>query len=208
MTDGTPAQIVEQVVASLEEMLVAIGRGIGQAQAELDRSSIRIQQQIDADPLLAQHGVQATWYQLPHTEVELKVAVSFEGTAATPSPTIPSILQAPKRMLIHPVNARYQNLFNFDATATSSVKLTIVPVPPHVSGTPATRTEDEVNRLADPLLEHESGSTELRKGSRLITTFNTGTRTWTVLQVTGSGAETATIATVEVDDATGQATRR
>ena len=205
MANGTPGQIVERVVASLEEMLVAIGRGIGQAQAALDRSSIQIQQEIDADPLLAQHGVRATWYQLPHTEVELKVAVSFEGTA--PSPTIPRVL-SPSRMLIHPVNARYQNLFNFDATATSSVKLTIVPVPPQVSATPATRTEEEVNRLAAPLLEHEPGSTDLRKDSRLITTFSAGTRTWTVLQVTGSGAQTVTIATADVDDASGAATRR
>jgi hypothetical protein len=205
MVDSSPGQIVEQLVASLEEMLVAIGRGIGQAQAALDRSSIQIQQEIDADPLLAQHGVRATWYQLPRTEVELRVGVSFEGTA--PGPTIPQVL-APSRMLIHPVNARYQNLFNFDATATSSVKLTIVPVPPQVSANPATRTEEDVNRLATPLLEHEPGSTDLRKDSRLITTFNAGTRTWTVLQVTGSGAQTVTIATVDVDDASGAATRR
>jgi len=208
MTTGTPSQIVEQVVASLEEMLVAIGRGIGQAQTELDRSSIQIQREIDADPQLAQHGVRATWYQLPHTEVELKVAVSFEGTAPAPAPTISAALVAPSRMLIHPVNARYQNLFNFDATATSTVKLTIVPVPPQLSPAAATRTEQDVNRLADPQLEHESGSTELRKGSRLITTFNAGSRTWTVLQVTGTGAQTVTLATVDVDDATGQVTRR
>jgi hypothetical protein len=197
-----PPQPAQQIAATLEELLITLGRGIGQAQAELDRSSIEMQKEIDADPLLAQHGVQATWYQMPHAEVEIKVALDFQGSSST----TPMLLTA-GRLLLQPVNARYQNLFNFNASATSTVKFTIVPVPAQGAGAPATRSEEDVLTAARPLVEREADGTP-RRGSRLVATFNATTRSWTVLQLIEELGQTVTLAIVDVNDVTGQATRR
>src|SRR5436309_2467150 len=90
----TPPPPAELLAAALEELIVAVGRGIGQAQAEMDRASIALQRDIDADPLLAQHGLQATWYQMPRTELEIKVALQFQGRQPTlPAATGPVLLQ-------------------------------------------------------------------------------------------------------------------
>lgn len=90
MADTTSEQFGENFGATLEELIAAVGRGIGHAQIELDRSSIEIQKTIDADPVLSQHGVQATWYQMPRTELDIKAALTVQGTeeaqAAPPPP--------------------------------------------------------------------------------------------------------------------------
>jgi hypothetical protein len=132
MASSSPAAVTEQFSALFEEFITALGRGVAQAQAELDRSSIAIQEAIDADPVLSQHGVQATWYQMPRSDLEIKVALAFQGAEQVGGPARAAIPAAvrPPRIFIQPVNARYQNQFRYDATAASTLRVTIVPVPP------------------------------------------------------------------------------
>ena len=77
------------LAAALEEVLASLVHGIGDAQKEMDRSTIALQREIDADPQLAVHGVQATWYQVPKTEIELRVALTIDNPPA-PSTSPPA----------------------------------------------------------------------------------------------------------------------
>lgn len=216
MPDTTPEQFNEQFAAILEELIAAVGRGIGQAQIELDRSSIAIQQAIDADPVLSLHGILATWYQMPRTELDIKVALTIQSTEEaqpvppTPSAPLPTAALQALRLYVEPVNARYQNLFNFDASATSTLSLTIVPVPPRVTDTlqrPSRLTEEEARTAATPHLEKKPNSTELREDARIVANFNASSRKWYVVQFTEVHGVTSRLAVVEVDDETRQATR-
>src|SRR2546430_5151587 len=106
MTDPTQ-QVAELLSVPLEQLLSALGRGIGEAQSALDRHSIEIQHLIDTDPVLGQYGLQATWYQIPSTELDLRIAIAVEQPAAPAGP-------APPRLWAQPVNARYANQFGYD----------------------------------------------------------------------------------------------
>ena len=123
-----PSQVVQDVfVDSIEEVLFKVGRGIAQAQTEMDRSSLATQVLIDNDEILSKTGIQATWYHIPETTVELKVSVSmqWEEIKRAGKPI------AWKRALyLAPQNAAYQNLFGYDATSTSVIRTRIVSVPP------------------------------------------------------------------------------
>jgi len=209
--------LIEQMAAGLEDFLIALGRGIGQAQSELDRHSINIQKSIDADPALAQYGLQATWYQIPRADLELKVALAFQGTESTSgaaSGALPPGLGGGKppllKVFVHPVNARYQNQFNYNGSASSSLNLSLVPVPAHMNvsaGTPPKMTEDAVRNAALPLLEKQPGTNDPRSDTRILINFSPATRIWYVLQFTESQGTTSTVAVVEVDDNTGKAVR-
>ena len=54
-----------------------LGKGISEAQAALDRNSIATQSAIDADPQLSSAGLQATWYQFPRVDLQLKLALTI-----------------------------------------------------------------------------------------------------------------------------------
>lgn len=207
MADGRSNQLTELLAGSLEDMIVALGRGIGQAQTDLDRSSIAMQRAIDTDPVLAQHGLQATWYQMPRTELEIKVAFALQGLEGER----PQIGIPPTRVFLQPINARYQNLFQYNASASSTLRLTIVPVPPRVTDAqqaPPRLNEDEVRAAATPLLEMEPRTTEPRRDARVVVSFNASSRLWFVLQFIEVQGQTTTLAVVEVNDETGSAVRR
>ena len=112
---------------SLEMVLFRVGRGIATAQLELDRNSLATQVLLDNDEYLSQFGLEATWYHFPETTVELRLSLSMhweeEKRATKPSVWKPTLFAAP-------LNASYQNQFNFDASAASVVKTRIVSIPP------------------------------------------------------------------------------
>jgi len=66
----------ETFSAPLESVIAALGRGVAEAQAALDRSSLRAQEEIDGDPELSRIGAQASWFQLPRVDLELKVSMT------------------------------------------------------------------------------------------------------------------------------------
>lgn len=219
MPNGSSAasEVAELLSVPLEEILVSLGRGIGAAQSALDRHSIEIQRQIDEDPVLGQYGLQATWYQLPSTQVELKVAVAAQqpaqataqGEAAPPADAVP--LPLPVRPLppiyIQPVNARYTNQFSYDVNAASTVTLTIVPVPPPApvsAGRPAL-TADVVLAIAAPQLVLDEDN---NPRPRISISYNGGVRAWYVLQTDETSDPPTLERMVRVDDATGAITKQ
>jgi hypothetical protein len=131
---------LEVFSASIEDFITSLGAGITQAQTALDQNSIKTQEAIDSDPIASHYGLQATWYQFPKVDLELKLSLaiaqdqSSSSSSSTPAAAraISPLLAArltPVRLVAQPVSASYQNHFNFDATAASTLTLSIVPVP-------------------------------------------------------------------------------
>lgn len=196
----------------MEELLTSVGRGVGAAQAALDRHSIEIQQLIDSDPVLGQYGLQASWYQIPSTQLELKIAVAMQQPAKpTPAPGVLPEALGPlsdlplarplPRLWISPVNARYANQFGFNTTASSTVSLTIVPVPPPAAVTVARPTHTEAEVLAT-VQDHLLLTADSKVRGRVSLNFNPAARSWFVLQTEDTATVPALIKRIRVDDDT------
>ena len=132
------ANTLEIFSASIDDFITSLGAGIAKAQSDLDRNSIQSQAALDSDPVASQYGLQATWYQFPKVDLELKLSVTVTQDTSSPasqSPTraLPAGVLAqlrPVRIIAQPVSASYQTHFNYDAQAASTLTLSIVPVPP------------------------------------------------------------------------------
>jgi hypothetical protein len=201
MTNDTTAQQVADLLSTpMEQMLVALGAGIGQAQVELDRHSIEIQKQILEDPLLSQYGLEATWYQIPKTDLELKIAIAMEKQEQ--SVPIGGVKPKPVlRIWAQPMNARYTNQFSFDLQAASTLKLSVVAVPPPgvASSKPNLEESEALQAAKSHLFLDSQGNLE----PRVSVNFNGGARAWYIIQTSEKEDEVATRAFVKVDDDTG-----
>jgi hypothetical protein len=213
-----PSKAVEVFSAPIQGVIAALGRGIAEAQMALDRGSVQAQEEIDADPVLASLGMQATWYQLPRVELELKLAMTISEQrdgGTTPTPTIGALAPTtgflrPVRLIAQPVSASYQNRFNYDVNAASTIKLAVVPVPPPaVGGTavaPSRLSPEDAQALA---LKSSAGfKTVTQTGQtvpdpklRFDVNFNAAARTWYVLQYDPADS-TAKAIVVAIDDVT------
>jgi hypothetical protein len=212
-----PTKAVEVFSAPIQGVIAALGRGIAEAQMALDRGSVQAQQEIDADPVLASLGMQATWYQLPRVELELKLAmtISEQRSGGTAAPTIGALAAAtrfvqPLRLIAQPVSASYQNRFNYDVNAASTIKLAVVPVPPPAVGgaavAPSLLAAEDVQALALKSSAGfktvtQSGQTVPDPKLRFDVNFNAAARTWYVLQYDPADS-TAKAVVVSVDDVT------
>src|SRR6266516_2884091 len=214
-----PAKATEVFSAPIQGVIAALGRGIAEAQIALDRGSVLAQEEMDADPALARLGMQATWYQLPRVELELKLAMTMseeQGTGTPPTPPSRAVaatragLLKPVRLIAQPVSASYQNRFNYNVNAASTIRLTIVPVPPPAAGgqavAPAKLTPDDVQALA--LTSSAGFKTVTQAGQkvpdpklRFDVNFNSAARVWYVLQYDPADS-TAKAIVVAVDDVT------
>ncbi len=220
-TDPTDpfANSVETFAAPIESLIIALGQGLAQAQQELDKNSIQTQEAIDTNPALSQYGLQATWYQFPSANMQLKLSLSMaqdqtSSGSTTSNPTAPGGI----RLVAQPLSASFQNHFNYDAQAASTVNVTIVPVPPPKSGdlssTPPKMTSAAVQAAAlgssAPFVTGKDAqgnkipATADAKGNALslIINFNAAARVWYVLQYAPSNATVSPVV-VAVDDATG-----
>jgi hypothetical protein len=217
MSSDPLGDIAEVFSAPIESVIVALGRGIAEAQRELDRSSIRFQEEIDADPALSGLGLQSTWYQFPKVDLQLKIAMSVVKSPTTqraPNRLAPTLLSAPifaTRIALQPVSAAYQNNFNYNTEASSVITLSIVPVPPPRGGDQATvpprLSAEEVQRTAlgtgifktasDP-----SGNTIPDPTRRFDVNFNAAARLWYVLQYDPLDSSVRAVV-VAIDDQTG-----
>lgn len=196
--------------APIEGVLVALGQGIAEAQRELDRSSLAAQAEIDADPDLSQIRAQATWFQLPRVELELKLALTMAGRPPTRAA---AGVARPLKLVAQPVSAAYQNHFNYDVQGSSVVRVTVVPVPAPTAGDPVTTPPRmdpaDVQRAA---LRTSAEFATVKRGRlrvpnprlRLDVNFNAANRTWSVLQYDPARPERPTVAAI-VDDETGAA---
>lgn len=195
-------RITDLFSAPMEAVIVTLGTAIARAQREVDRHSLELQREINEDPQLADLGLQATWYQMPRTELELSMAVAMEERKApppgAPAPTGPRVLEKYPLKQIHlqPVNAAYSNLFNFNVSGASRIKLTVVPVPPPAadSGVVPKLTRDQVTDLVKPFLTDDPAA-------RLSLNFNGQARLWYAVQYKQVGDQTQRLVVV-VDDET------
>ncbi len=206
MANGTQ-RISELLSAPMAAVITALGVGIANAQRELDKNSIATQREIDEDPVLSDLGLQATWYQMPRAELELTMAIAFEerpkttatAAAADLTPISPVALSRLKEIHFQPVNALYANQFNYNVTASSKLKLTIVPVPPPAAETAVTPrlSRDEVLAVAQPKLSTDPNA-------RLAVNFNGQGRLWFVIQSKLTGDQIQRLVLVVIDDDTKQ----
>jgi hypothetical protein len=186
---------VEVFSAPIESVISALGRGVSEAQAALDQNSMRAQEAIDTDPLLSRLGLQATWYQMPQVQLELKLAMAVAQQSSTTrvsaGPLAGSFVPA-FRLLAQPVSASFQNQFNFSLQATSTITLSIVPVPPPRASDQAVATPRlTVDQVRATALGSEAGFlTETDAEGRVVPApnlrfdinFNAAARLWYVLQ--------------------------
>lgn len=201
--------------APIQGVIAALGRGIAEAQTALDRGSVQAQDEIDADPQLASLGMQATWYQLPRVELELKLALSMSDVPSTQTPRAAAISRGvfkPVKLIAQPVSASYQNRFNYDVQAASTIKLTVVPVPPPAAGgqavAPARLSPEEVQALA---LKSSAGFKTVTQAGQAVpdpklrfdVNFNGAARVWYVLQYDPADPTIQAIV-VAIDDVTGK----
>lgn len=207
-------KVTDMLSAPMEAVIIALGIGVARAQREMDLLSIELQREINEDPLLSEMGLQATWYQMPHTELELTMAIAMEKQPEGEKDLPTGPLMAGERLLaayklkqlyFQPVNAAYTNQFGYDVQASSKMKLTIVPVPPPAaeSAIVPRMAEDEVLAAASPhLLTEADGSPQA--GTRVSVSFSGLGRVWTILQYRLVNGGTERLVLVVVDDDTGQ----
>lgn len=119
--------INDVLIAPLERMLSEVGRGIANAQRDMDLNSITLQARLDNDPELRDRGLEASFYHFPEVDVELKIALSLRREDRTRD----GKLTARKfRMYAAPINASYQRNFQTEIEGTSQIRAKIVSVPP------------------------------------------------------------------------------
>ncbi|WP_108446633.1 PASTA domain-containing protein [Halomonas denitrificans] len=134
--------IHDTAAAPLGQIIASVGEGVAQAQRALDEQALAQLEALyrdndEAMALLRRSGWQPTFYTLPETEGEVKVALSLSGAqggsgkAARPT-GVPSGRSLTPRLALYaaPVDAGYQNRFGYQATVGASLRFRIVPVPP------------------------------------------------------------------------------
>ncbi|WP_457627755.1 hypothetical protein [Persephonella sp.] len=114
---------IEEVLATpIEKVLFNLGKGISAVQMELDRNSLATQIMIENTPELKGKGLEATWYQIPEVDFELKISMHIVEKKKG------NIRE--KSIFISPMNASYKNSLNYEVAGSSVLRLRIVPVPP------------------------------------------------------------------------------
>ena len=139
MTDDLKGVLSDGCVVPLGEVIAAIGRGVAEAQAALDRASIDATHSVyntegDAGTaLLRDIGYRPTFYVLPETTCEVQISMrvggnnAADGSANAPLGT-PTMLRT--RTYVTPVDASFANRFGYQAQASAKLSFKIVPVPP------------------------------------------------------------------------------
>jgi hypothetical protein len=133
-------QIVDALSMPLGELIASVGRGVAEAQREMDAASIAALQEVYSrgDGLfleLQRIGYRPTWYHIPEAEGDLQIALTAtsEQTAGSPSSGAAAgtaLGPAKIKLYASPVDAGYASRFAFNVQASSRVKFRIVPVPP------------------------------------------------------------------------------
>jgi hypothetical protein len=129
----------EAFAAPLGEVIAAVGRGVGEAQAALDAGSLAQTLAMvgtganEAQKALAAIGYRPTFYVIPETSCEVQVSLRIGGSSAADGsagggPVIGR--SGSTRSYVTPIDASYANRFGFDAQATAKLSFKIVAVPP------------------------------------------------------------------------------
>jgi PASTA domain-containing protein len=131
--------IVDALSLPLGELIASVGRGVAEAQREMDAGSIAAMQDIYSrgDGLfleLQRIGYRPTWYHIPEAEGDLQIAItatSEQTSGSTGVATGSGATPGAQRIKLYasPVDAGYASRFAFNVQASSRVKFRIVPVP-------------------------------------------------------------------------------
>jgi hypothetical protein len=131
--------LLDALSLPLGELIAAVGRGVAEAQREMDAGSLSALQEIYArnDGLfleLQRIGYRPTWYHIPEAEGDLQIALtvtSEETSGSSPGSATPARPAGPSKIKLYaaPVDAGYASRFGFSLQASSRVKFRIVPVP-------------------------------------------------------------------------------
>jgi len=218
---------LEAFSAPIETVISALGQGIAEAQRVMDLNSVQMQETIDADPVLSQYGLQATWYQFPKVDLQLTMSLTVAEDQTTTTSASSSQaggssgLSLPGkalRVIAQPVSASFQSHFNYSGQAASQINLSIVPVPPPRAGDQVTLppkmqptdvqhaalasaakfvTKKDAQGNTIPALTDAQSPPNVL---RFDMNFNASSRTWYVLQYAPANKAVASVV-VSVDDA-------
>ena len=126
------------VYSDLSSVISDLGKGIAEAQHELDLHSIEVQNAIFEDERLNSYGLNATWYVMPEVEFNLKMDYSVSrGQTQTAEykiddngkKVLKNGISALRRIKVMPANATTQNMYKSEINQQSTLKLKFVPVP-------------------------------------------------------------------------------
>jgi hypothetical protein len=128
MADPNDLPQLEALSAPLGSLISAVGRGVAQAQQELDEATLeRLRALYAADEGFAAElqriGYRPTWYHIPEAEAEIAVALSITAEEQGQGRTRLKMYGAP-------MDASYTNRFSYSLSAQSRLKFRVVPVPP------------------------------------------------------------------------------
>jgi hypothetical protein len=128
-----PAEIEDVLVSPLADVLARVGEGVAEAQRAMDLNSIATQTLINTDPVLTEHGLEATWYHMPEVELEIKMSLELRRKNYVKND---KVVRRKLKMYASPFNASYKNTFSVDASGMSQIKAKIASVPPPVRTEP------------------------------------------------------------------------
>jgi hypothetical protein len=125
--------LLDALSVPVGELIASVGRGIAEAQREMDAATIGALQQIYGTHEglfleLQRIGYRPTWYHIPEAEGEIQVALTVTGQESTDSGA--SAGASKIKLYAAPVDAGYASRFGFSLQASSRLKFRIVPVPP------------------------------------------------------------------------------
>ena len=108
--------------SEMTDLIVDLGRSIAEAQRVMDENTIRTQEMINDDEELRQYGINATWYVIPEADINLKMNYTVINESTTTG-------TGQRKIMISPINARYQNFFKSTQSGESTINLKIMPIP-------------------------------------------------------------------------------
>lgn len=116
---------VSEMYEDFSVILTELGKGIAQAQHQLDMYAIEMQKKILEDENLASLGITATGYVMPEAEFNLKLDYSVvkERSASASNSDVE------RKLKMMPINATAQNYFRSEKSQESTLRVRFVPVP-------------------------------------------------------------------------------
>lgn len=149
-SDDWSGRIGDVLTAPLGELIAGVGRGVADAQTALNQSTMSAIKQMYSgdDPTLAEMallGYTPQWYAIPECEAEMQIALSITGNQRSSGALSPGAGGSISLVAV-PVDAQFQNQFQYDMRAASRIKFKIVPVPPSNAAAAARVVPDVVGQ--------------------------------------------------------------
>jgi len=112
--------------APLAEILVQMARAVVKSQEEMDTYSLEIHRNLEDVKDELNTALSAPWFHIPEVEIDVHLAFEYQEKRATN--TQPGF----RRLDAAFINSAYQNLFQFDGSAASRLKVSFRAVPAQI----------------------------------------------------------------------------